>query len=60
MEGFSLLPKDLYFFMNGQEKYLPNVGAGSAKTHNLYLRTLNVWGQESFDNTPKGLPENGS
>lgn len=57
MEGFSLLPKDLYFFMNGLEKYLPNVGSGSAKTRNLYLGIHNVWGQEFFDNAPKGLAE---
>ena len=53
MEGFSLLPKDLYFFMNGLEKYLPNAASDSAKTHNLYLRILNSWGQEIFDNVPK-------
>lgn len=43
--------------MNGLQKYLPNVGSGSAKTHNLYLRTLNVWGQDSFDKAPEALPE---
>lgn len=53
MEGFSLLPKELCFFMNGLEKYLPNVGSGSAKTHNLYLRDHDVWGQELFDRSER-------
>lgn len=56
MEGFfPLLPKDpeVFFFMNGREKYLPNEGSGSAKTRNLYLRIHNVRSQEFFDNVTK-------
>lgn len=52
---FSLLPKDLYFFMNGLEKYLANIDSGSAKTHHLYLRIHNVWGQEFFDKCTKRI-----
>lgn len=38
MEGFSPLPKDLHFFYEWQEKDLPNVGRGSARTLRLFLK----------------------